>query len=281
MNLLALDCSTDFLSVAVQKKASHENPIIVETLSNGGAKASSQLIPIIQSLLAQSQLSFSALHGIIFGAGPGAFTGLRTAAAVAQGLAFGANVPIVGLNTLAAVAEAARQDIFSQYIEKPEFFFTIATLDARMGQVYAQAWGWAREGWTACDAGDFAENPPSKFNIREENPPKIHWRAFSQALALNPEDIEIPDIKNPQNPQTPIIWTIAGNAAQVYPNLGEKIQPCPQHFARPTARALLALAPQFWAQSHAGAVAHRAELAYVRDRVALTTAERLAAGGVR
>lgn len=278
MNLLALDCSTDFLNLALQKQNSTENHTIFEIQSDGGAKASAQLIPSIEQLLQQSGLSYADLAGIIFGAGPGAFTGLRTAATVAQGLAFGANVRILGLNTLAAVAETARADFFSQALEKPDYFFTIATLDARMGQVYAQAWGFSREGWQNCILDNSEDYQPNQKFTQ-----KIHWQAFSEALVINPEDLTIPTIQNPNIPNASIIWSISGNAADIYPNLGEKIQNhiSTQHFARPNARALLALAPQFWAQSHAGHQAHRAELTYVRDRVALTTQQRLAAGGVR
>src|SRR3989344_4098058 len=107
MNLLAFDTSTDTLSIAVQ----HGDAVWQHT-GPGGAQASATLIPTVRSLMAQAGLSFDTLEAIVFGRGPGSFTGLRTACAVAQGLAFGARggqgVPVLPVDTLLAVAEEAR-----------------------------------------------------------------------------------------------------------------------------------------------------------------------------
>ena len=100
MNLLAFDTSTETLSIAVQRGAhvlAHE--------AAGGAQASAALIPQALALLAQAQLAVADLHAIAFGRGPGAFTGLRAACAVAQGLAWGAGVPVLPIDTLLAMAE--------------------------------------------------------------------------------------------------------------------------------------------------------------------------------
>ena len=104
MNLLALDTSTEVCSLAVRRG---DGPP-VERQSAGGARASASLIPAIQDLLAGSGLRVAELDAIVFGRGPGSFTGLRTACAVAQGLAFGGNVPVLPVDTLLAVAEDAR-----------------------------------------------------------------------------------------------------------------------------------------------------------------------------
>jgi len=99
MKLLAFDTSTEVLSIAVQNGAA-----MYEFVGTGGAQASSRLIPEIQVLMAKAGLALQDLDGIAFGAGPGAFTGLRASCAVAQGLGFGANVPLLPINTLHAVA---------------------------------------------------------------------------------------------------------------------------------------------------------------------------------
>jgi tRNA threonylcarbamoyladenosine biosynthesis protein TsaB len=113
------------LSIAVQNGGA-----IFEYLGTGGAKASSRLIPEIQVLMTSAGLALQDLDGIAFGAGPGAFTGLRASCAVAQGLGFGANVPLLPINTLHAVA----MQIHTKTGETP----ITAALDARMGEIYWQ-----------------------------------------------------------------------------------------------------------------------------------------------
>ena len=140
MHLLAFDTSTERLSIAVQRGAqrwAHEGA--------GGAQASTDLIPAIHGLLAQAGLALDALDALVFGRGPGSFTGLRTACAVAQGLAFGARggagIPVLPIDTLHAVAEQARRAHGCTRV--------VAALDARMGEVYAQALSWDGGAWQA------------------------------------------------------------------------------------------------------------------------------------
>jgi tRNA threonylcarbamoyladenosine biosynthesis protein TsaB len=119
MKLLAFDASTAFLSIALQIDEQ------LETVDIQAGQAASQLIlPQIQVLLDKAQLNLSDLDGIAFGAGPGSFTGVRIACGVAQGLAFGANLPVVGINVLMALAEASGAER------------VIAASDARMGEMY-------------------------------------------------------------------------------------------------------------------------------------------------
>ena len=126
---LAFDTSTDVMSIALTDGAqswTHTGP--------GGAKASTTLIPAILDLLAQAGIALGDLQAIAFGRGPGSFTGLRTACAVAQGLAFGANrgagIAVLPIDTLMAVAEEARLQTDSAHIT--------AVLDARMDEMYVQ-----------------------------------------------------------------------------------------------------------------------------------------------
>ena len=152
MNLLALDTSTEVLAVAVRHGSQvlqHEAP--------GGAQASAALIPAIRRLLADAGLALPALEAIVFGCGPGSFTGLRTACAVAQGLAFGARLPVLPVETLLAVAEEARSRAGATRV--------VAMLDARMDQVYAAAYEWngtlwQRHGEIALEAPQDVHVPP-------------------------------------------------------------------------------------------------------------------------
>jgi tRNA threonylcarbamoyladenosine biosynthesis protein TsaB len=149
MNLLAFDTSTDQMSMAVQRAAQGTHPLQVWQLTApGGAQTSAHLIPAIQGLMAQAGLGFDQLDAIVFGHGPGSFTGLRTACAVAQGLAFGAKVPVLPVDTLLAVAEEAR------HLSAPDQanFPVLALLDARMDEMYAGRYMFNRGVWTQTQA---------------------------------------------------------------------------------------------------------------------------------
>ncbi len=142
MNLLAFDTSTERLSVALSF-ADSAGPRLLSHEAEGGREASATLIPAAMGLLRDAGLALSALDAIVFGQGPGSFTGLRTACAVAQGLAFGVGRPVLPVETLLAVAEEARQAHGATRV--------LALLDARMDEVYAAAYvhdgqAWHREG---------------------------------------------------------------------------------------------------------------------------------------
>lgn len=117
------------MSVAVRRAAGAP---LLACEGPGGARASAELIPAIERLLAEAGLALRDLDAIAFGRGPGSFTGLRTACAVAQGLGFGAGVPVLPLDTLLAVAEEAHARTGAASI--------VAVLDARMGEVYAASY---------------------------------------------------------------------------------------------------------------------------------------------
>jgi tRNA threonylcarbamoyladenosine biosynthesis protein TsaB len=145
MNLLAFDTSTDTLSIAVAR-----GPTLWQHSGPGAAQSSATLIPAIQQLLTEAGLALEQLDAIVFGRGPGSFTGLRTACAIAQGLALGAGggrgLPVLPVDTLMAVAEEARQQHGCTHI--------VATLDARMNEVYHGAYQWQDGCWqTPADFG--------------------------------------------------------------------------------------------------------------------------------
>ena len=156
MNLLALDTSTDTLSVAVQRGDAlwqHSGP--------GAAQTSTHLIPAIQALMAEAGLQFSELQAIAFGRGPGSFTGLRTACSIAQGLAFAARVPVLPMDTLLVVAEEAR--VLHGCTD------LVAVLDARMNEVYHAAYHFAGGRWNEIGelSGDFGLCAPEALQLPE------------------------------------------------------------------------------------------------------------------
>lgn len=94
-----------------------------------GSQTHSATVPgLLQSLLADAQMTVSECSALAFGAGPGSFTGVRTACGLAQGIAFGANLPTAPVITLLAMAERARHLGGGDEV--------LAILDARMGEVY-------------------------------------------------------------------------------------------------------------------------------------------------
>ncbi len=167
MKLLAFDTSTDRVSIAVQREAA-----VWQHEAAGGALASSTLIPAIEALMAQAQLRYGQLDAIVFGRGPGSFTGLRTACAVAQGLAYGAGVPLLPVDTLLAVAEQARL----QHAPQAPTLQLLALLDARMGELYAAPYAWAEGRWLR--TGDYRLARPDQLQV-----PSGHALA-GNALAL-------------------------------------------------------------------------------------------------
>lgn len=136
---LAFDTSTEVLSIGVAAKGAAD----VRALA-GGPQASTNLIPTAMEMLAQAGIGLPQLDAIVFGRGPGSFTGLRTACAVAQGLAFGADIPVLPVDTLLAVAEEAR--VLAGVGEQP--LTVLAMLDARMDEVYSAAYDWDGQRWT-------------------------------------------------------------------------------------------------------------------------------------
>lgn len=156
LNLLALDTSTDCLSIAVQ----HASRVWTHS-GAGGAQASAGLLPAIRSLLAQAELSLDQLDALVFGRGPGSFTGVRTACSVVQGLAFGARgglgLPILPIDTLLAVAEDAR--------ERHGCTQVVAVLDARMDEVYTARYAFDAGAWSS--HGDFSVCAPEAVQAPE------------------------------------------------------------------------------------------------------------------
>ncbi len=243
MNLLAFDTGTETMSIAVARTVD-DVPQIWQHSAIGGARASTDLIPAILALLQQADLRLDALDAICFGSGPGSFAGLRTACSVAQGLAFGAQVPVLPVDSLLAVAEEARYTAFGALAAG----VVTALLDARMDEVYAATY--------AFDAGVWSEVAGSALVM----PEKLSRGTGAASASSAP-------------------WLLAGNVFAVY---GDRVAQHDQHGAMaqritalPTAAAMLRLAPQLLDAGKAVAAEH-ALPSYIRDKVAKTTAERMA-----
>ena len=138
MKLLAFDTSTERMAVAVLTPAGRYT-----TLRAGGALASTGLLPAIHALLAEAGLALGELDAIAFGRGPGAFTGLRTSCAVAQGLGFGLGRPLLALDSLLVVAEDARH----QAADGVGPLTVAVAMDARIDEIYGGFYHHSPAGW--------------------------------------------------------------------------------------------------------------------------------------
>lgn len=252
--LLAIDTSTEFCSVALLRAAASAGGASAPGSASDaaqepspsssrvwvrheatGAVSSTRLLPAIGEVLAEAGLALADCDAIAFGAGPGSFTGLRTATGVAQGLAFGLDIPVVPVSTLLVCAESAR-------LRDASATRVLAALDARMDEAY-----WADYAWDA-STGD--------------------WTTVQVASLDAPEAVVAPD--------TP--FTLAGNASAAF---GARLS------AAASARVIDAEAlPHAVPLAHAALRAFRAGRTvpadqaapeYIRNKVAQTTAERLAA----
>lgn len=251
LKLLAIETSTDTLSVAVGQGAAGD--VAGEHTGPGAAQASATLLPVVQALLAQAALPLHTLDAIVFARGPGSFTGLRTACAVAQGLAYGAQgtgrvggVPLLPVDTLLALAETARHQRRQVGQTLPRVIATL--LDARMEEMYVALYVCGADGIapTPLQPPRLCAPPDLGEFLRQSLPAGLSLEAGDCLLAGN-------------------VFTAYGAQFSELP--GEREQ------ALPTAAALLRLAPGLLA-SGAAVAAQDALPLYVRDKVAQTTAER-------
>ncbi len=228
MKILALDTSTEYCSVALSLDGK-----ITSRSELAGQRHSEVLIQMLDEMLASAGIKLAHLDGIAFGTGPGSFTGVRIACGVAQGLALGAGLPVVGVCTLQALAQAANHDNANH--DK-----VIAVLDARMGEVYHAAYQKQAGQWmTVCQ-------PSLCLPLHAPSVTGNGWYGVGSGFALH-----------------------AATLAQRYSGqlAGSDAEAIPQA----SAIAQLAL-PEF--NAGRGGDAAQARPLYLRDKVALKTAER-------
>lgn len=227
MKLLSIESSTETLSLALQTEAG-----MLTFDEATGPAASQRILPEIQRLLTGAGVKLVDLDGLVYGTGPGAFTGVRVAVGVAQGLAFGAGLPVVGISSVLAVAETARDATHAEKV--------IVCLDARMGEVYHAAF------------------------VRQADA----WHEISPPIVCKPQDVPMLEGDG---------WLGAGSGWAVFADLlaatyAGKVQQMRPDIL-PQASAMLRLAQPLFAAGDTQTAQEAAPL-YIRNRVALTAAER-------
>lgn len=166
--LLALDASSTACSCALWRDGE-----VLSRFALTPREHTRRLMPMIDDVLAEAGLSTADLDALAYGRGPGSFTGLRIAAGVAQGLAFGLERPLIGVSTLEALALAAHRELHLRYV--------IPALDARMNEIYVAAYH-CRDG-VLTPLLDEAVIPPERLTL-----PEVHrdadWCAVGSGWAL-------------------------------------------------------------------------------------------------
>lgn len=164
MNILCFDTATNACSVALlahnQLYSRHE---IAPRLH------SQLLLPMIQSVLTEAKMHLADLHAIAFGCGPGSFMGVRLATGVAQGLAFGLDIPVISISTLQVIAQTAFEATGAKQL--------VAGWDARMNEVY----------WSAfvCDANGVMQSQQEDALCTVEKIDKDSFSALGFRFAGN------------------------------------------------------------------------------------------------
>jgi len=141
--ILAIETSSELASCALFNSDALPHTVLARE-SSGVRTHSQSVLPMVQELLREAGVALADCDAVAFGAGPGSFTGVRTACGVAQGLAFGAGLPVLPLVTLEAMAEACRTRTGATEV--------LAVLDARMGEVYWAQYRYRDGGWSEVSA---------------------------------------------------------------------------------------------------------------------------------
>ncbi len=156
LKLLAVDTATENCSVALCV-----GDEVIARCESVPREHTTRILPLVDSLLAEADLGLRQLDGLAFGRGPGSFTGVRIGIGIAQGLAFGADLPLLGISTLAAMAE--------QVYRKEQGMHVLSAIDARMNEIYIGGY------------------------VRQSNG---DWHKFIDEMVISPERFMMPDDAN-------------------------------------------------------------------------------------
>jgi tRNA threonylcarbamoyladenosine biosynthesis protein TsaB len=232
--LLAIETSSEIASAALLLESKTKGLQILQRQTSGVVNHSQAILPMVQSLLSEAGIQLGDCQAIAFGSGPGSFTGVRTACGVVQGLAYGADLPVIPVVTLLAVAEAQRTASGALNV--------LTALDARMSEVY-----WAHYVYDAATGC---------------------WQTVVPPTLSAPADVHVENLQG---------LVLAGNGFAAYVDqftLPEGLLAAAINCG-PDAQSIGRLAQSEFAAGRV-VVANEAQPLYLRNKIALTSAERLA-----
>ncbi|MCW8876339.1 MAG: tRNA (adenosine(37)-N6)-threonylcarbamoyltransferase complex dimerization subunit type 1 TsaB [Kangiellaceae bacterium] len=197
--ILSIDASTEAVSAALLNGSE-----VTERYKIAPREHAKLLLPSIQELLAESQVSLNQLDAIACNLGPGAFTGIRIGVSVAQGLAYGADLPAIGLSTLENMALVGAVEIGSCSGES-----WLCAIDARMNEVYFAAFSVASNEELNCDYEPCVVAPDKidwqslehKLNLGNANLIGTGWQAYQNELVPENSPIDIKKLCQSQFPR--------------------------------------------------------------------------------
>ncbi|WP_249978386.1 tRNA (adenosine(37)-N6)-threonylcarbamoyltransferase complex dimerization subunit type 1 TsaB [Vreelandella olivaria] len=170
LHLLALDASSSACSVALLRQDGEQRECLAHFELTPRAHTQ-RLMPMVDEILAEAQITPQQLDAVAFGRGPGSFTGLRIAAGTAQGLAFGLDCPLVGISTLEALALQAHRRYHFRHI--------VTALDARMGEIYVATWHCLNDALS--QQSDEAVLPPAALRLPAD---EADWVGVGSGFSL-------------------------------------------------------------------------------------------------
>ncbi|UKH19705.1 tRNA (adenosine(37)-N6)-threonylcarbamoyltransferase complex dimerization subunit type 1 TsaB [Actinobacillus pleuropneumoniae] len=188
--ILAIDTATEACSVALQHNGK------LTSLDELSPRTHTQrILPMIDELLAQANISIKQVDALVFGRGPGSFTGVRVGVGIAQGLAMGANIPVVPISNLLAMAQAAYEQTGATNV--------VVLIDARMNEVYFAQYERVEQTWQEMVTEQVC-SPESAINQIQLKANTVvvgtGWTAYSQfaeaKLPLSISDITLPSAKS-------------------------------------------------------------------------------------
>lgn len=224
--LLAIDTSTEACSVALwhNGERTHLDEIAQRTHTK-------RILPMVEQILAQSGLHLTQLDALVFGRGPGSFTGVRVGAGIAQGLALGADLPVIPISNLTAMAQAAYELYQAEQV--------LCAIDARMNEVY------------------FSQ---LSLKPRSKNAAFFEWQEIIAEQVARPEQIIEQLTHSTEN------WLTVGTGWQAYDQFTQANIGKHSDIRLPSAQYMLPLALPLW-HSNAYLSATEIEPVYLRNDV--------------